>query len=730
MAETSPIELCFICDDGYVMPTAVAIQSLKENGTGGRRCRVHIVAADLSEESEAVLRGMSDGEMSVTVVRASAQELASLHVPQEGGMCVATPAALLKFSLGELLPDLDKVLYLDGDILVRKNLAPIFDLDLGEKVLAAAPDTGVISFPRPIHAEVKRYFNSGVMLLNLKKMRAEDYAARLVAAKRGDSERALMDQDVFNRVCDGKALPLPPRANCLLVNLARAFGHGLFAMADFNRRFGTDYRGLAAFGEDALLVHFSSKDKPWFSPDVPFAGEWMRVFERTPFAWHPRSIKTIGLVYHGLGKGGIERSASFQLPMFRRMGLRVVAFTDTDTSAEDYANGGDFDRVSLSAFAGDPVAHARALHREIRRRKVELLIHHDAYVPARLRHDVRAARTAGAAVAVFWNNVFSHFLIRPGRQLETKALFDACREVTAMLTLTKTDEAFFRMLGHPSFAMPFSDPDLLAGFTRREWPHRIIWLGRLVEQKQPIHAFRIFEKVRERVPDSELVVLGDGDADTERELAEWLKSRPAVASSIRMEGFRKDVRPFLEACGVGLVTSRFEGYCHSIVEMKMAAMPVVSYSMPYLDTLKPDSGAICVPQGEVGAAADAIVRLFGDPDEWRRQGARARRSYEELASVDEEGNYERLLEWLKSGAGDEGAAISPRYARFVVETFVEHAHAALEIMDRTARGETDRAVREEWTRDRSYRLGRFLTWPYRTAKRIWHAMAKCRKFQE
>ena len=185
MAETSPIELCFICDDGYVMPTAVAIQSLKENGTGGRRCRVHIVAADLSEESEAVLRGMSDGEMSVTVVRASAQELASLHVPQEGGMCVATPAALLKFSLGELLPDLDKVLYLDGDILVRKNLAPIFDLDLGEKVLAAAPDTGVISFPRPIHAEVKRYFNSGVMLLNLKKMRAEDYAARLVAAKRG-----------------------------------------------------------------------------------------------------------------------------------------------------------------------------------------------------------------------------------------------------------------------------------------------------------------------------------------------------------------------------------------------------------------------------------------------------------------------------------------------------------------------------------------------------------------
>ena len=715
----SPIDICFICDDGYVMPTAVAIQSLKENGTGGRRCRVHIVAADLSEECQAVLRGMSDGEVSVTVVRASAQELASLHAPQENGMCVATPAALLKFSLGELLPDLDKALYLDGDVLVRKSLAPIFDLELGENVLAAAPDTGVMSFHRSIHDEVRRYFNSGVMLLDLKKMRAGGYAAKLTAAKRSDNERALMDQDVFNRVFDGRVQSLPVRWNCLIVNLVRAFGHGLFSMQAFNGAFGTGYANLSEFGQDAAIIHFSSKDKPWLSPDVPFSKEWMEAFERSPFAWRPHEVKTIGLVYHGLGKGGIERSASFQLPMFRRMGLRVVAFVDTEISDDEYANGGDFERVSLTAFFGKPVEHARALHHEISRRKIDLLVHHDAYVPEWLRMDVRAARTAGAAVAVFWNNVFSHFLIRPGRQLETKALFDACREVTAMLTLTKTDEAFFRMLGHPSFAMPFSDPDLLAGFTRREWPHRIVWLGRLVEQKQPIHAFRIFEKVRERVPDAELVVLGDGDVETESALTEWLKAHPDIAPSIRMEGFRKDVRPYLEEAGVGLVTSRFEGYCHSIVEMKMASMPVVAYSMPYLDTLRPGSGAICVAQGDVAAAADAIIRLFCDPGELGRQGSCARRSYEELSSVDEEGNYHRFLGWLADGKHDECLAVDPQWARSVAETFVEHAHAALEIMDRSVRHETECAIRSEWSRDRSYRLGRILTWPYRAAKRMW-----------
>jgi hypothetical protein len=285
------------------------------------------------------------------------------------------------------------------------------------------------------------------------------------------------------------------------------------------------------------------------------------------------------------------------------------------------------------------------------------------------------------------------------------------------LTLTKTDEAFFMMLGHPSFAMPFSDPDLLAGFTRSEWPHRIMWLGRLVEQKQPIHAFRIFEKVRERVPDAELVVLGDGDAETERALAEWLKAHPDISLSIRMEGFKKDVRPYLESAGVGLVTSRFEGYCHSIVEMKMASMPVIAYSMPYLDTLRPGSGAICVAQDDVAAAADAIVRLFCDPGELRRQGSCARRSYEELSSVDEEGNYHRFLGWLADGKHDECLAVDPQWARSVAETFVEHAHAALEIMDRSVHHETECAVRSEWFRDRSYRLGRIVTWPYRKFKR-------------
>lgn len=733
------LHFCFVTDDGYVIPTVVAIRSLIENGLGGRHGVVHVIAADLADANVEACRRCATADVEVKVVRASAADLATLH-KSEGGMCVATPAALLKFSLGELLPDLDRVLYLDGDILVKRSLAPIFATSLGDAVLAAAPDTGVLYCRRPIHDEVRRYFNSGVMLLDLKRMREDGYAEKLIAAKRAATDHTLMDQDVFNRVFDGRWRELSPRCNFLLLNLLRAQAHGLWTMTDFNAAFKTAYADLGALDGDALIVHFSSKDKPWKFSDVPYAARWTEVFGRTPFgttelnralmdedwpvrlplasaangAWWGRgnvpTVRKIALVYHSLGKGGVERVASAQIPMFVRMGLEVVVFTDMPEDAGDYRIACAFKRICLTASEDDPIAHGAQLRQKLLEEGVDLLFHHDAYVPARFAADVRAARTAGIPVALFWHNVFSHFLLRPGRQMETQALFEACRGVSVVFTHTHTDEAFFRLYGLSALRNPIGVPDLMSGCVRERHSHRILWMGRLVEQKRPLHALEVYSRVHERFADAELVMLGSGDAAAESEIRRWLRAHPECARGVRLEGFRKDVRPYLESCGVGLVTSRFEGFCCSLVEMKMASMPVVAYEMPYLDTLKPGSGAICVPQGDVEAAANEIIRLFGDEAEMRRQGECARRSYEEIAAVSEEATYREFFAHLEGRRDLDLETVDVACARTAVATLVAHVQQALELMAaETAAG---------WSRDRSYRLGRLLTWPYRKCKEL------------
>ena len=430
-------------------------------------------------------------------------------------------------------------------------------------------------------------------------------------------------------------------------------------------------------------------------------------------------IRTLGLVYGNLALGGIQKGASFQIPMFKSWGFRVVVLTNTPASDKDYAVPGIDARVCVGVYPFDHAKRADNIEKAVREHGIDLVIHHDAYTEREPKADIEGAARAGVPVVIFWHSVFSHFFLRKSRQHEARGVFEACRRAAAMITLSKTDEAFFRMLGVPSLAIPYSDPDAMEGTARHEFSKRILWMGRFVELKRPLMAIRIFERVLARCPDAELYVLGEAKPDMlEYDPRPYVAARPVLAKAVHFEGFQKDVRPYLEKCGVGLVTSRFEGYSHAIVEMKMAAMPVVAFDMPYLDTLRSGSGAACVPQEDVEAAAEAVMSLLRDRAEYGRQSELARKSYFEIVSTDQRKSYRRLFDAVESGMYDGFLAIEPHFAHLVVETFIGHADMALRLADRIAREETDRAVRDEWTHDRSYRLGRIITWPYRMAKRF------------
>ena len=91
------IEVCFICDNGYIVPTTVAITSLLQSKFRRTVCHIYIVAADLSRENEDHFKHFAASDVAVTVIRSSARDLEALHVYNKKAMCVASPAALLKF---------------------------------------------------------------------------------------------------------------------------------------------------------------------------------------------------------------------------------------------------------------------------------------------------------------------------------------------------------------------------------------------------------------------------------------------------------------------------------------------------------------------------------------------------------------------------------------------------------------------------------------------------------
>lgn len=108
--------------------------------------------------------------------------------------------------------EVQKILYLDGDIICRGSIAELWQADLGSLLAAGVPDPLEAMHRRRL-PEVKRYVNSGVLLMNLQLWRQENILGRAMECYQTMKDFGYPDQDVINRVCNGRIGLLPQSWN-------------------------------------------------------------------------------------------------------------------------------------------------------------------------------------------------------------------------------------------------------------------------------------------------------------------------------------------------------------------------------------------------------------------------------------------------------------------------------------------------------------------------------------
>lgn len=158
---------------------------------------------------QAFVRGL---EMELTTILVGDDLVATL--PQ------ATPfypqIVWYRLLIPELLSDLEKVLVLDADLLVLQSLAPLFATDVTDHLLAAAgqrPPDHVGRLGLDLRG---RYLNTGVMVMNLTRMRDEDVGARAIALGHDRmADLIFPEQDTLNIVAAGRWRELHPRWNAM-----------------------------------------------------------------------------------------------------------------------------------------------------------------------------------------------------------------------------------------------------------------------------------------------------------------------------------------------------------------------------------------------------------------------------------------------------------------------------------------------------------------------------------
>ena len=121
---------------------------------------------------------------------------------------VCTYMVLLRAAYSKIFPNLDRILSIDMDTIVNENISDLWDLDLTNYYIAAVEET-------ELSKEEGSYFNMGVAMLNLKKIREDKKDDEMIEAINTYWYR-YKEQDCFNEFFRGHALILPSDYNCCI----------------------------------------------------------------------------------------------------------------------------------------------------------------------------------------------------------------------------------------------------------------------------------------------------------------------------------------------------------------------------------------------------------------------------------------------------------------------------------------------------------------------------------
>lgn len=308
VSTTDPIVLC-AADENYVKPLAVTLHSAASSLKAGNHLHVLLMDGGISESSWIGLRETLLGlPITVHVLRPNRKEISDLVTSHH-----ITHTAYFRLLAAQLLPDsIDKVIYLDSDVLVKSDLTELWNFDVGDNYCLAAvdiacpfvdayqaqaryrqykkaiPHLAAIS-PIPNWRQLKLdgsawYFNSGVMVLNLSRWRAESIDKKLLACLRDNATHVwCWDQYALNVVFAGQWGKLPARWNQ---------GVHVFEFPDDDHS-PIDAVEFIQMRDDPALVHFTTEFKPWeFRPYHPLRESFYERLDQTAWAgWRPEQPK-------------------------------------------------------------------------------------------------------------------------------------------------------------------------------------------------------------------------------------------------------------------------------------------------------------------------------------------------------------------------------------------------------------------------------------------------------
>jgi lipopolysaccharide biosynthesis glycosyltransferase len=277
-------------DDNYAMPLAVTARSALENLNRDRSVVLFIIDGGIrNRNKQRILKTIESENCEVIftpISQVSTDSIEKLHaytVTEGQTKKYLSIATYFRLFIPELLPkQIEKVIYLDCDLIIKGDLNQLWQIDLGENYLLAVRDSwmpsakdGLLNYQQQGIEPNAKYFNAGVLVINLKKWRVDNIFPRAIECLNQNKEYIrFADQDILNTLFSGQWGELDPRWNVT----ARVYEYSSWEESPYSEDV---YNNL--INKDPYIIHFVSGEKPWNSRDVPLKEHFFHYVDRT--AW-------------------------------------------------------------------------------------------------------------------------------------------------------------------------------------------------------------------------------------------------------------------------------------------------------------------------------------------------------------------------------------------------------------------------------------------------------------
>ncbi|POO85654.1 glycosyltransferase family 8 protein [Clostridium sp. 3-3] len=276
------MNVVYTFDEGYSSITAVSMISLLINNKEVRELNIYIVDCGISTSSKEKFQEIC-ARYNRNIFFVDGKNFEK-RIPIRLDCLSWSFVCYVRLFFCELFPNLDKILHIDCDTIIRGKLEDVYTSDISNYYCAACYDClPSIKYAANFFKE-DRYYSNGFILFNLNKMRQDSIQQKFInyiVEKQGKLPH--LDQDVVNAVLKNKIYTLHPRYNLMTYTAVFKEKSCVFFECDpyYNKH------EISEAIQNPLIIHyvgFNFVSKPWLQPCYhPYNDEWVYYYKKTRF---------------------------------------------------------------------------------------------------------------------------------------------------------------------------------------------------------------------------------------------------------------------------------------------------------------------------------------------------------------------------------------------------------------------------------------------------------------